>query len=70
MPTQPLRGVKAIAAGDRSSFALLSDRTVWAWGLGDGTAQTRTAPVQVAGLTGIVAIGQSLAVKADGTVWQ
>ena len=74
LPAQTLRGVKAIAAGGATSFALLSDGTVWAWGsgggLGDGTTQTRTTPVQVIGLTGVVAIGKSLAVKADGTVWQ
>jgi len=41
--------------------------------LGDGTTGNRTAPVQVAGLTGVQAIAgggyHSLALKNDGTVW-
>ncbi|MBZ5622225.1 MAG: RCC1 repeat-containing protein [Acidobacteriia bacterium] len=52
---------------------MLSDGTVWGWGtggLGDGTLTNRTAPVQVSGLTNVIAIGQGLAVKADGTVWE
>ena len=73
LAAQTLRGVKAIAASGGTSFALLSDGTVWAWGaggLGDGTLTNRAAPVQVSGLTNVVAIGQGLAVKADGTVWE
>ena len=71
------------------SLALKSDGTVWAWGdnssgqLGDGTVERnfRTIPVQVTGLTDVVAIAtrgasdftgeaHSVAVKRDGTVWE
>jgi alpha-tubulin suppressor-like RCC1 family protein len=69
-----------VAAGDYHSVALKSDGTVWAWGynvygqLGDGTTTQRTTPVQVSGLSGVIAIaggGQywTLALKSDGTVW-
>jgi len=68
-----------IAAGLYHSITLKSDGTVWTWGdnqhgqLGDGTATDRTTPVQVQGLTGVVAIAggsyHSLALKSDGTVW-
>ena len=68
-----------VAAGYNHSLALKSDGTVWAWGrnhhgqLGDGTTTNRTTPVQIQGLTDIVAIaggyGHSLALKSDGTVW-
>jgi len=81
-PGVPLSGVVAIAAGYEYSLALKSDGTVWAWGLnkygqlGDGTTTNRGSPVQVTGLSGVVAIaagggysGHSLALKSDGTVW-
>jgi alpha-tubulin suppressor-like RCC1 family protein len=76
--------VVAIAAGGGTkigshSLALRADGTVWAWGcntygqLGDGTTTQRSSPVQVLGLSGVLAVtaGQchSLAVKSDGTVW-
>lgn len=49
----PLTGVKALAGGWLSSYALLSDGTVAAWGsndrgaLGDGTTTDRSTPVLV-----------------------
>ena len=68
-----------IAAGDAHTLALRDDGTVWAWGsngygqIGDGTTTNRSAPVQVSGLTGVVAVAagdsHSVALKADGTVW-
>ena len=78
-----LGGITAVAAGNNHSLALKgSDGTVYAWGnnsngqLGIGTADlnnTHLTPVQVPGLTGVVAIAagnqSSFAVKADGSVW-
>jgi alpha-tubulin suppressor-like RCC1 family protein len=76
-----LEGVVAISAPPAGVFALAltADGTVWAWGintngqLGDGTTTTRTLPVQVQGLTGVVAIDaagsegnlHSLALRSD-----
>lgn len=69
----------AVAAGYQHSMALLSDGTVWSWGvngkgqLGDGTYSARNTPVKVKGLTGITKIAagneHSLALKNDSTVW-
>ena len=76
-----LSDVIAIAGGYGHTIALMSDGTVWAWGwneygqLGDGTTNTddRTTPVQVSGITGVIAIasgGQhTIVLKQDGTVW-
>jgi alpha-tubulin suppressor-like RCC1 family protein len=68
-----------VAAGNTHGLALRSDGTVWAWGqgthgeLGDGTLSTSTTPVQVYGLSGVVAVAagikDSLALRSDGTVW-
>jgi alpha-tubulin suppressor-like RCC1 family protein len=81
-PTQIcLSNVIAVAAGDGESMALKSDGTVWVWGyngngqLGIGTMSPlqQTTPVQVNGLSGVLAIaagnGNSLVLKGDGTVW-
>jgi len=44
------------------SLAVKADGTVWAWGynaygqLGDGTTTQRNTPVQVSGLTNVVAV--------------
>jgi len=57
-----LSHVVAIAAGSCSGYALLGDRTVWAWGrgdsgqLGDGSTSDRSIPVQVNGLAGVVQV--------------
>ena len=70
-------GVIAIAGGD-TSLALKADGTVWEW---DETALVRPLPVQVSGLSGVVAVAvgapgdwgtlppHRLALKDDGTVW-
>jgi alpha-tubulin suppressor-like RCC1 family protein len=70
---------QSIAAGDYFSLFLCSDSTVKACGrnnngqLGDSTTTDRNLPQQVIGLSQIIAIDaandQSVALKADGTVW-
>jgi uncharacterized repeat protein (TIGR01451 family) len=80
VPISGLSGIIALAAGSVHSLALKSDGTVWAWGensfgqLGiGGYSVSRNTPVQVSGLSGIVAIAagaaHSLALKSDGSVW-
>lgn len=76
-----LTNVVAVAAGDRHTLALKEDGTVWAWGynffgqLGAGPFDftDRSTPVQVAGLTDVLAIAgggkRSMALKKDGSVW-
>ncbi|MGM0879873.1 MAG: fibronectin type III domain-containing protein [Bacillota bacterium] len=75
-----LEEVVMVAAGHDHSLALKSDGTVWAWGsseygnLGeDPDNRYRLTPIQVKGLSSIVAIAASgqhnLALKSDGTVW-
>ncbi len=74
-----LSGVKALAAGEALSYALLGDGRVMAWGfnrqggLGDGAiSKDSDLPVEVSGLEGVTAIasggGHSLALLSDGTV--
>jgi alpha-tubulin suppressor-like RCC1 family protein/subtilisin family serine protease len=74
-------GATAVSAGGAHTLALKGDGTVWAWGANGGgqlgfTEQfisNRSRPVQVPGVSGVVAIaaggGHSLALKGDGTVW-
>ena len=75
-----LAGVMAISAGYSYTVALKADGSIWAWGaddqgeLGDGsTVTSRATPVQVIGLSGVVAIsagaGHTLALKNDASVW-
>ena len=74
-----LTGVKDVQAGGSHALALKQDGTVWSWGqnlmreLGAShDAGDRLAPVQVAGLTDIVAIAagdlHAMALRSDGTV--
>jgi len=71
----------AIAAGGSHTIALknnISNFTVWTWGrnsngqLGDGTTTGRTTPVEVSGLTSVVAVAagsaHTVVLNADGTV--
>jgi alpha-tubulin suppressor-like RCC1 family protein len=61
------------------SIALKLDGTVWTWGrnsegqLGNGSNTDSNVPVQVSGLSNIIAISggeyHSLAIKNDGSVW-
>ncbi|TBL81031.1 cadherin-like beta sandwich domain-containing protein [Paenibacillus thalictri] len=75
-----LSGITAVSAGYAHGLALKNDGTVWAWGfnmygqMGNGVAgDSQATPVQVAGLTDVVAIDSgsytNVAVKSDGTVW-
>jgi len=74
-----LENAAAVAAGNSTSYALMADGTVRAWGqnfsgeIGDGSTTHRYLPVQVSGLTDVVAIspGRSycLALRSDGSVW-
>lgn len=75
-----LSNIVAIDAEAEHCLALKSDGTVWGWGrdnlgqLGDGGYPTpRMVPVQIAGLSNIIAIAggkdHSFALKNDGTVW-
>ena len=68
-----------LAASWGHTLALKTDGGVWAWGnnysgqLGDGSTIDRNTPVQVIGLSGVVAVAtsdwHSLALKSDGSVW-
>ncbi|QRN95880.1 hypothetical protein JRI60_43695 [Archangium violaceum] len=68
-----------LAAGGSHSLSLRPDGTVWAVGanglgqLGDGTTSNHSAPVQVQGLSGVVAVAagssHSFEVRSDSTVW-
>ncbi len=77
-----LTGITSIDGSEVSSgsfltaHAIKNDGTVWAWGensageLGNGTFTNSNVPVQVSGLTNIIAMsGGYLALKSDGTVW-
>jgi alpha-tubulin suppressor-like RCC1 family protein len=66
--------VQAIAAnGGAFSLALKRDGTVWIWGQQLAGDTLVNSPVQVANLTGVVAIAAghatAFAIKSDGTVW-
>ena len=75
-----LSGVVAVASGYNFNFAIKSDGTLWGFGLnqfgqlGDGTFNnTRPSPVQVPGLSGVVAAtgsyGTAYAIESDGSLW-
>ncbi|MBV1852838.1 RCC1 domain-containing protein [Catellatospora tritici] len=79
VPVPGLKHVRAIAARDSYSLALLADGTVLAWGnnsagvLGNGTVGTNDpTPAPVHGLSGVRALaagsGHVLALLKDGTV--
>lgn len=80
-PVLNITGVRSVDAGYQHTLALLNDSTVYAWGdnnygqLGDGTNNNSSAPIQVPGLSNIIAVSggtagyHSIALRADGTVW-
>jgi alpha-tubulin suppressor-like RCC1 family protein len=65
--------------GGTHSLVLASDGTVWAWGsnsegqLGNGAIAAPSAPTEVYGLSGVVAISagfaHTIALRDDRTVW-
>ncbi|WP_394836624.1 RCC1 domain-containing protein [Pendulispora rubella] len=71
--------VSALALGDETSSALLTDGTVRYWGenemgmLGDGLGMTQPVPVRVEGLSDVQEIGvgnrHACARKRDGSIW-
>lgn len=75
---QELSQITAVVAYSHN-LALKTDGTVWAWGrndygqLGDGTTIQRSIPIQVMGLSHVIAVAvgrqHSLALAQDGTVW-
>jgi alpha-tubulin suppressor-like RCC1 family protein len=78
-PVPGLSGVRQIAAGASTGYAVLSDGSVRAWGLnevgqlGDGSTTDRVTPVPVSGLTsGVTQIAAGdytgFAVLSDGSV--
>ena len=66
-------------SGQNHALARKSDGTVWTWGangngqLGNNSTTNSALPVQVSGLSGVVAVtageSSSFALKSDGTVW-
>jgi alpha-tubulin suppressor-like RCC1 family protein len=68
-----------LAAGALHTLAVAPSGKVWGWGLnmfgqlGDNSLSNRTTPVEVQGLTDVIAVSagtfHSLALKSDGTVW-
>jgi alpha-tubulin suppressor-like RCC1 family protein len=80
-----LSNVMDIAIGEEHNLAILSDRTVWAWGrngagrLGDGTTSDRNTPIQIEDYDGTTKLSNILSfdggtnntiiAKPDGTIW-
>jgi alpha-tubulin suppressor-like RCC1 family protein len=71
---------RIVSHGIKTTSAIKTDGTLWSWGygdfgeLGDGTAYTRSSPVQVFGCATnwrSICVGRSssIAIKTDGTIW-
>jgi RHS repeat-associated protein len=79
-PHPMLTGMQEIAAGYYHTLAVDEAGGVWTWGrndegqLGDGSYTDRPIPIQLQGLTDVVAVaaGQywNVALRADGSVWE
>jgi alpha-tubulin suppressor-like RCC1 family protein len=77
-PVQGLSGVMKLAMGYDASCAIKSDGTLWCWGAnyfgqaGDGSYQTRPAPVQILGLSGVKDVSSggahTCAIDGEGNV--
>ena len=74
VPVSGLTGITDVHGGNLTSYAVRADGTVWGWGsaergaLGPGQECesepcVRTAPVKLAGLAGVSAIGDATAVR-------
>jgi alpha-tubulin suppressor-like RCC1 family protein len=69
----------SVAAGEKRSFAIKTDGSLWGWGsnangyLGDGTEQARSQPTRLGTATGWTAVAtkwdHTLALQADGSLW-
>ncbi|MCT2584634.1 RCC1 domain-containing protein [Actinophytocola gossypii] len=79
-PVPDVTDITAVATSGDQTYALRGNGTVLAWGynlngeMGNGSTGTMVpSPVQVSGLTDVVAIsgdlGNGFAAKSDGTVW-
>lgn len=81
VPVDGLSSVKEIAAAGYTSYALLEDGTVWAWGhggvgqlgQGSGGPTMSNVPVRVTGLGSVAHIaaghGTAYALRTDGSLW-
>jgi alpha-tubulin suppressor-like RCC1 family protein len=78
-PIPGLSGIKSVAAGLATGYALRSDGTVWSWGrgiggqLGNGGTTNASIPAQIQGLPDIVQVaassGAGFALDTSGQVW-
>jgi len=65
----------SLGAAWQTGYAILSDKTVMAWGdgengeLGNGASAASAAPVAVQGLTNVVQVGAGYALTDDGAVY-
>ncbi|GMU05624.1 hypothetical protein ASNO1_18770 [Corallococcus caeni] len=81
LPVSGMTEVVAVAAGDFSSLVARSDGTAWSWGSrfthqsthGGWSWVAEKSPVQVAGLTGVIAVaageGNAMALRSDNSLW-